>query len=137
RVKLVNFPLFDSRLKLYCNRWLKVKSVSLLNYVPYIKRDIKQRIASELGWRDYGGKHCESIFTRFYQGYILPRKFKVDKRKAHLSTLICSGQMTRAEALEELKQPLYDPELLQVDREFVLKKLGLSADELADIMRLQ
>jgi N-acetyl sugar amidotransferase len=136
QVKLVDFPLFDTALKLYCHRWLKVSSVSLLNWVPYVKRDIQKLIAAELGWRDYGGKHCESIFTRFYQGYILPRKFKVDKRKAHLSNLICSGQMTRDEALKELEQPIYAPELLKLDLEFVLKKLGLTADEFDAIMRL-
>jgi N-acetyl sugar amidotransferase len=135
-VPLVTFPLFDSRLKLYCHRWLKVTTVSPLNYVPYVKKDVKQVITTELGWRDYGAKHGESIFTRFYQGYLLPRKFGVDKRKAHLSNLICSKQMTRDEALEELRRPIYDPEMLEHDRAFVLKKLGLSEAEFDQILAL-
>jgi N-acetyl sugar amidotransferase len=135
-VPLVRFPLLDWKLKAYCNRWLRVRSVSLLNYFPYVKKDVKRTIATELGWRDYGVKHGESVFTRFYQSYILPRKFHVDKRKAHLSNLICSGQMSREEALEELKQPIYDPAMLKLDLEFVLKKLGLSADEFEALMRL-
>ena len=63
-----------------------------------------QTLERELGWKYYGWKHYESIYTRFYQGYILPKKFGYDKRKSHLSSLICSGEMTREEALEELKK---------------------------------
>lgn len=123
------------------NRWRSaVKkndriNVTLLNLIDYRKDVVKERITRELGWRDYGGKHFESVFTRFYQGYILPQKFKVDKRKAHLSNLICSGQMTKEEALEELKKPIYDPKMYQVDREFVLKKLGMTDEEFDQYIR--
>lgn len=136
KVKLKAFPLFDTKLKKYCNNIMKIRSVSLLNYVPFIKKDVKKLIAEELAWRDYGGKHYESIFTRFYQGYILPHKFKVDKRKAHLSNLICSGQITREEAFEEMKKPVYDPEQLKIDMDFVLKKLGLTPQEFEQIMKV-
>ncbi len=105
------------------------QGIQLLNYVEYDKKKVKEIIAKELGWRDYGGKHYESVFTRFYQGYILPEKFKVDKRKAHLSNLIFSGQLTKEEAQEELKQPIYPAELFQKDHDFVLKKLGISVEE--------
>ena len=93
-------------------------------------------IQKELDWRDYGGKHYESQFTKFYQAYILPEKFHIDKRKAHLSTLICSNQMTRTEALAELEKPLYDPAQLQSDKEYVMKKFGLSPEEFEKIMHL-
>src|SRR5262249_45320446 len=71
--------------------------------------------------------------TRFYQGYILPKKFGVDKRKSHLSTLVCSGQMTRAEAAAEFKarEPYPDSNLLQTDLEFFIKKLAMTAEPLA------
>jgi hypothetical protein len=72
-----------------------------------VKSEAKKAIIEELGWRDYGGKHYESVFTRFYQGYILAKKFNIDKRKAHLSNLIFSGQITKQEALEELALPAY------------------------------
>lgn len=101
----------------------------LLNYVPYIKSEAKQTIIHELGWRDYGGKHYESVFTRFYQGYILPEKFGVDKRKAHLSNLIFSGQITKEEALTELAMPAYPAHLLKTDMELVIKKLGFTQEE--------
>ncbi len=131
---LRTFPIFNFWSKKYYVDLLGIRPVEPLNLVPYVKADVKARIAAELGWRDYGGKHYESVFTRFYQGYILPRKFGIDKRKAHLSNLVCSSQITREEALREMEEPIYDPELLKVDREFVLKKLGLSEAEFETIM---
>jgi len=89
-----------------------------------------------LGWRDYGGKHYESVWTRFYQGYILPQKFKIDKRKAHLSDLIFSSQITKEQALAELETAIYDPEVFKADYMFVLKKLGLTKDDFNAIMKL-
>jgi N-acetyl sugar amidotransferase len=109
-------------------------SIPLLNYMPYNKMEAKKEIMKVLDWKDYGGKHYESIFTRFYQGYILPVKFHIDKRKSHLSNLIFSGQMTRNEALEELKKPIYSPEQLAVDKPFVLKKLGFSEKDFQDYL---
>jgi len=97
---------------------------------------VKEIIQRDLGWRDYGGKHYENIWTRFYQGYILPTKFKIDKRKAHLSDLIFSGQITKEQALEELKRPVYEEEQRKVDFEFVLKKLNLTKTEFDEIMKL-
>lgn len=110
--------------------------VNLLDYIDYSKKDAMKILESELGWRYYGGKHFESIYTRFYQGYILPRKFGYDKRKTHLSSLICSGEITREQALEELKQPTYDPKLQAEDKEYVTKKLGLTEAEFEAILNL-
>lgn len=111
-----------------------IQSVQLLNYVEYKKENIKEIITRELDWRDYGGKHHESIFTRFYQGYILMRKFNIDKRKAHLSNLIFAGQLTREEALAELAQPSYDPSLQEQDKEYVAKKLGFTKEEFEGVL---
>lgn len=133
-IKIKTYPTFDFRKYVYYNSFLKLTPISILNYVPYNKKEIKEFITRELGWRDYGGKHYESIFTKFYQAYILPEKFHIDKRKAHLSTLICAGQLTREEALKELEKPLYDPKELQADKEYVLKKLGLSEEAFQQIM---
>lgn len=104
----------------------RYQSMALLNFLDYDKKKARQIIEKELGWRDYGGKHYESVFTRFYQGYILPAKFGVDKRRAHLSNLIFAGQLTKEEALQELERPIYPREIFETDRQFVLKKLGLS-----------
>lgn len=134
RVPLKTFPFFSSLQKEYYSRVKKIETVPLLNYLPYDKATVKKVISEELGWRDYGGKHYESVFTRFYQGYILPEKFLIDKRKAHLSTLIFSGQITREEAQRELLRPVYDPEQYKTDRQFVLKKLNLSDSEFSAMM---
>lgn len=112
-----------------------IKTVKLLNYLPYNKFEAKRTIIRELDWRDYGGKHYESVFTRFFQGYYLPVKFGYDKRRAHLSSLINAGQVTREEALTELGQPTYDPQLQADDKTFVAKKLGVSAAELDAIFQ--
>lgn len=113
-----------------------IKTVKPLNYLPYNKFEAKRTIIRELDWRDYGGKHYESVFTRFFQGYYLPVKFGYDKRLAHLSSIINSGQLTREQALEELAQPTYDIELQQQDKAFVAKKLGLTEMELDAIFAL-
>jgi N-acetyl sugar amidotransferase len=136
KVKLKTYPTFDFKKYVYYSALLKLSPISILNYVPYNKKEIKEIIKKELDWRDYGGKHYESVFTKFYQAYILPEKFKIDKRKAHLSTLICAGQMTREEALLELEQPLYNAKELQSDIEYVIKKFGLTQAEFDEIMRL-
>jgi N-acetyl sugar amidotransferase len=133
--KIRTYPTFDFKKHVYYSAFLKLTPISILNYVPYNKQEVKEVIKKELDWRDYGGKHYESMFTKFYQAYILPEKFHIDKRKAHLSTLICSGQMTRQTALAELERPLYDPKELAADKEYVLKKFGLSEDEFMAIMR--
>ena len=135
-VKLKTYPTIDFKKYVYYSAVLRLVPISILNYVPYNKHEVKEVIKRELGWKDYGGKHHESIFTKFYQAYILPEKFKIDKRKAHLSTLICSGQISKEEALEELKQPLYPEADLQNDIEYVLKKFGLTRKEFDQIMQL-
>jgi N-acetyl sugar amidotransferase len=111
-----------------------IRWVPILNYVPYVKADAKRLLMGELGWRDYGGKHYESTFTRFFHAYYLPKKFGFDLRKSYFSALICSGQMTQDEALSELASPPAPPELIAQDRDYVLKKLGLSDAEFDAIL---
>jgi len=110
--------------------------VNILNYLDYVRRDAVQALQRELDWQDYGAKHQESIYTRFYQGVLLPRKFGIDKRKAHLSSLICSGQISKAEALAELARPPYAVEQQEQDYQYVAKKLEISEDELEQIFAL-
>lgn len=133
---LKSYPFMDLKVKKWHQMVRGVTSHSILNLTHYVKAEVKDTIKNELGWRDYGGKHFESVFTRFYQGVILPEKFGIDKRKAHLTNLIYSGQATKADALRELERPTYDPILQAQDREFVAKKLGFSVDEFEAIMRI-
>ena len=114
----------------------KIQLVPILDYVDYRKEAAMETIQSQLGWVYYGGKHYESIYTRFYQSYVLPRKFGIDKRRAHYSNLVLSGQLTRDRALEMMEEPVYPEKGLQEDRAYVVKKLGLSDEEFESIMRL-
>lgn len=132
--KLLMFPFLDPKMKKFIFN-SGVEFVNYLNWTSYNVEAVKQLLQRETGWRDYGLKHHESIWTRFYQGYILPVKFGIDKRKAHFSSLICSGQMTKEEALEQLQRPFYQPNQLKQDMEFVFKKLGLSKEEFEEIMK--
>jgi N-acetyl sugar amidotransferase len=133
-IPIKTFPLFSIFRKKYYLMFKKHITVSPLNWAPYNKKKVLDIIKKEIGWQEYGGKHHESVFTKFYQNYILPTKFKIDKRKAHLSNLICSGQITREDALEQLEKPLYDPIELINDKEFVIKKLGFTMEEFDQIM---
>lgn len=114
----------------------QMKVIRPLEYIDYNKAQVKEFLMKELDWRDYGGKHYESKFTKFFQAHYLPEKFGYDKRKAHLSSLIVSGQMTRDEAVSELEKPLYDPIELEEDKIYFSKKLGISLDEYNRIMAL-
>lgn len=113
----------------------RFRNIGILDYTTFSKADVMKVLTDELGWRDYGGKHYESIYTRFFQSYILPVKFGIDKRKAHFSVLVVTGQMTRQEALEKLKEPTAPAEMIREDREFVLQKLQLSEAEFDAIMK--
>ncbi len=131
---LRSFPHFTISDLLYYHAIKRLKFVYILNFLPYVKSDAMRTIQEELGWVYYGGKHYESVYTRFFQAYILPRKFGFDKRRGHLSTLICSGQLTREEALRELEREICPEELLSEDRQFVIKKLGITEVEFEAIM---
>lgn len=120
----------------YYRRLLTLRRVDILNYLDYNKQQAMRLLENELGWKYYGGKHHESIYTRFYQGYILPTKFGYDKRRSHLSSQICSGEINRESALAELQKPAYAPATQEEDREYVSKKLGLNEDEFDAIMNL-
>lgn len=114
----------------------RIQLVPILDLVDYRKEQAMEKIQNDLGWVYYGGKHYESIYTRFYQSYVLPRKFGIDKRRAHYSNLVLSGQLTRAQALTMLEQPIYPEQGLSEDRRYVIKKLGLDEAEFDAIMAL-
>lgn len=135
-LRMKTYPHLSLFSWLFYSHIIKIQVIKLLNYLNYNKKAAKTIIKEQLDWRDYGGKHHESLFTKFYQSYILPEKFKIDKRKSHLSTLICSGQITREQALSEMSLPVYDENSLIEDKKYVLKKLELSEKEFENIMKL-
>jgi len=134
-VKLSSYPSLSMFKRVIYYKFVKkLQSFRILNYVPYNKDEVKKFITDNLGWKDYGGKHFESRFTKFFQSYYLPTKFGFDKRRAHLSNLIASGQMTREKALDEIEGSPYNEDELSEDREFFMKKLGFSQKQWLDIM---
>jgi hypothetical protein len=102
--------------------------------MPYDKDAAMVELAEKCGWRGYGRKHGESLFTRLFQNYILPVRFGFDKRRPHYSSLIVSGQMTRDEAIAALNEPLYDPIELETDINYFCKKLRISRAEFDAIL---
>jgi len=112
----------------------KMRTVRPLNYMDYDKTKAISELESTLGWRSYGRKHGESVFTKFFQNYYLPTRFGYDKRRPHFSSLIVSGQMSREDAIEKLKEPLYETDELEVDITFFCKKLQISRSEFSELM---
>ena len=112
----------------------KMRTVRPLNYMSYDKAQAMAELERTIGWRSYGRKHGESLFTRLFQNHFLPTKFGYDKRRPHLSSMIVSGQMTRDEATEKLAEPLYDPQELEIDIAYFCKKLHISRQQFDALM---
>lgn len=129
--KLKTFPILDIlEYKVWYQVFLGMKVFKPLNLVPYIKKDAENLLFEKFGWEKFQHKHHESRFTRFYEDYWLPRKFGFEKRRAHFSSLILTGQMTRDEALDRISKPELDEQTLINEFEYVAHKLDLSVDEL-------
>lgn len=135
KVKLKSLPLCGMfKAHIYYRYFKGMKVVKPLDLIPYTKADAIETLKREFGWEPYANKHYESIFTRFYEGYWLIKKFGYDKRKCHFSSLILTKQLDRQEALDIISKPPYDEKLALEDLEYVAKKLGLTKDEFIDIM---
>lgn len=120
---------------LWYNVVKRIRMVGILNYVDFSKTAAMQVLQQHLGYRPYEGKHHESVYTRFFQSYILPKKFGIDKRRAHLSCLIAgTGELTREEALQQLAQPPMVEADVLADRDYVIKKLGISEAQFEAMM---
>lgn len=112
----------------------QLRTVRPLNYMPYDKQMAVTELERKIGWRAYGRKHGESIFTKFFQNYYLPTRFGYDKRHPHFSSLIVSGQMSRDEAMEKLTEPLYSLKELEIDIAYLCKKLGIGRNEFEELI---
>ena len=129
-----DFPLVDILVyKVWYQKVLGMKVHHPLNLVPYIKKDAEDELNRRFGWQRFQHKHHESRFTRFYEDYWMPRKFGYEKRRAHFSSLIMTGQMTREAALQRLASPEMDEHFLKQEFEYVAHKLDLTVDELQQI----
>ena len=129
-----DFPLVDILVyKVWYQKILGMKVHHPLNLVPYVKKDAEDELEQKFGWQRFKHKHHESRFTRFYEDYWLPRRFGFEKRRAHFSSLIMTGQMTRDQALERIAKPEMDKHFLKQEFEYVAHKLDLTVDELQAI----
>jgi N-acetyl sugar amidotransferase len=135
-VRLKKFPTFGFMKEMYHKLVKKTKIIYLLNYVPYAKNDAMEFLKKELDWKYYGGKHYESKYTGFIQSYYLVKKFGLDYRRATFSSQICTGDVTREEALEELKTTSYASIDVEKEKAYLAKKLGISLEEFTAIIDL-
>ncbi len=136
-VKIKTMPTIGVKFWFYCEYIKKIKWVSFPEYFDYKKNEATNLLIKEFSFKPYPYKHYESIFTRFYQGYILPNKFNIDKRKLHLSNLIVTSQITREEALKELiKIPYPSKKELNEDIDYFLKKMNWSKDKLKNYLNI-
>jgi N-acetyl sugar amidotransferase len=134
-VPLKNFPTAGIfKFKLFYRFVKGIRVIKPLNSVEYFKDKAMEELVERFGWQRYAHKHYESRFTRFYEGFWLPTKFGYDKRRAHFSSLILTGQMSRNEALEKIVEPAYDEDEMAQDFEYVATKLGLTPKELGELL---
>jgi N-acetyl sugar amidotransferase len=132
RVPLRTYPHQDRLTQILDRR--RTRWIDLLDHLDYRKEAAQAELSARVGWRPPPAKHGESVFTRLYQRHLLPLRFGYDKRRAHLSSLICSGQLQREEALQELAEPLYVPADLAEDLAYLARKLDWSPAELQAIL---
>lgn len=133
--KLKTYPIIGFLKTYYYEKILGIRYYYPLDYIEYNKDKVKAELVKKYGWRDYGQKHFESIFTRFYQGHILIKKFKIDKRKFHYSSSILSGQLTKENALELINSNEYEASgQMQQDKEYIIKKLEFTPEEFENIL---
>ncbi|MDD4165062.1 MAG: N-acetyl sugar amidotransferase [Eubacteriales bacterium] len=130
KIKLKTFPLCGMiKYRLFYPYIKGMRRVAPLNLIDFDYDKVKAFLQEYFGWQSYENKHYENIFTRFYEGYYLPYKFGYDKRKCYLTNMILTGGMTRDEALKELETSPYSFDLIQEDKEYIAKRLGISTDE--------
>lgn len=130
-VKLKTFPSIGTFGFIWSRFIRGIQWVSILDFMVFNKLHVMNELQAEYMYKPYPYKHYESVFTRFYQGFILPTKFSVDKRRLHLSTLVMTGQMSRESALESLERiPYPDERDLEIDKQYFLKKMKWDSDVL-------
>ncbi len=135
KVELKTFPMCGMfKYRLYYAYIKGMKRVAPLDIIHYDKNEAERELKEKFGWEKYENKHYENIFTRFYEGYYLPKKFGYDKRKCYFSNMILTGQMKREEALKKLAETPYSEEMIQEDMEYIAKKLGTTKNEFKEMI---
>lgn len=134
-IKMSTFPSIGTFDYIWYRLARKIQWTSILDMMEFNKAVAMQQLQEKYGYKPYPYKHYESVFTRFYQGYILPEKFSVDKRRLHFSSLIISGQMGREDAILKLAEMPYASEAeLEQDRDYFMKKMGWDESKMKDYL---
>ena len=134
-IPLKTFPMCGMLKNRLWYRGIKgMEVVKPLDYVPYEQEAALRLLEEKFGYQRYKNKHYENIFTRWYEGYYLPKKFGYDKRRCYYSSLILTGQMTRDEALKLIAENPYDEKQAKEDQEYIAKKLGITSAEMEGII---
>ena len=115
---------------------LGVKTLKPLNLVEFTKKQMVDTLVKEYGYEPYGQKHFEDLLTKFLEGYWMPKRFGHDIRRAQLSSLVVTGQMTRDEALKILEQPPVTEEEGKAMFKEVAKRLEISEEELQNFFEM-
>ena len=132
--KNFDFPLIDVfQYRILYKFLYGMKVIYPCNYVNYNKDEVEKLLYDKYGWEKFIHKHHESRFTRFFEDYWLKNKFGYDKRKAHFSSLILTGQMDRDQALKRLKTSELNEEFHNKEFKYIAKKLEFSEKELLDL----
>lgn len=132
--KIKTFPTFDWKAEIFYKFFKRIRMVYLLNLLPYDKQEALSILKDKVGYYEYGGKHHESVYTRFIQSYFQPVKFNLDYRRATLSSQICSGSVTREDALKRLEELPYNISQVKKDKDYVSKKFGITLEEFESIL---
>lgn len=136
KIPLKTFPFCGMfKYRIFYKYFLGIRINHPLNLIPYDKRKVITELEKKFGWQEYKNKHYENIFTRFYEGYWLPKKYGYDKRKCDFSSLILTGQMSRQQAIDELAKPPYDELTANEDLEYIALKLGINKEEIIELMK--
>ena len=129
-VTLKTVPTFSILKEFYYKFFKKIKKIYPLNYMAFDKDKARDFLIANYGWENYGGKHHESKITAFWQSYVMPVKYNMDYRRTTFASQICSNQITREKALEQLIKPPFVEAKIKEDKQYIAKKFGITSEEL-------
>ncbi len=136
-IKIKNYTFTTGFRHKFVNPYIKhIKTIKPLNLVEFTKESMTKTLENEYGYITYSQKHFEDLLTKFLEGYWQPTRFGHDIRRAQLSSLVVTGQMSREDALEILKKPSVTEEEAREMFVEVAKKLEISEDELQKYLYL-
>jgi N-acetyl sugar amidotransferase len=134
-ITLETFPFCGMiKNRIYYRLLRGMKVIHPLNYIEYDKERAIAELNEKYGWEKYENKHYENVFTRFYEGYYLPKKFGYDKRRCYFSSEILSGQLSREEALKQISNQPYNEKIAKEDLEYIAEKLEISKEKFIEMI---